>query len=766
MGVILAGPGGNALAAAAAGTIQTVAGGTAPGPSPALDTALDPAGVTIAGGTTYVADTAASVVRMISAGNQTVVAGNGVSGYSGDGGAAVRASLSSPQGMALDASGNLIIADSNNNRLRVVARSSGTSYGIAMTAGHIYTLAGSGTCAYSGDGGPPVAAALCLPNGVMVDASGNVVIADSGNSVIRVVAAHKGKFYDVPMNAGDIYTVAGNGNCGYSGDDKRAIRATLCSPLGLAVDGSGNLLVSDSVNNAVRILAVSTGTFYGRHMTSGDIYTLAGDGTPGYSGDGGSAVSSQLSYPYGLATDGSGNVIVADSGNYRLRVVASASGNFYGEPMTAGDIYTIAGSGNPGLSADGTQAPQADLNTPYGVAVDPVSGTVVFADYWNFRLRSVAADTAGIFRVHTVAGNGTSSYSGDGGPATNAQLFSPQGVAVNPLNGNMVIADYANSRIRSVDPAGNISTFAGTGVPGYSGDGGQATAAQLAYPTSVAVDGSGNVIIADPWNHVVRVVAGGPGTFYGIGMAAGLVYTVAGNGGAGDSGDGGPGTAAELQFPQGVSVDGHGNLLIADSGASRIRALSPTGIISTLAGDGTAGGSGDGGPATSAQLNGPRDVTVDGAGNLVIADTANQRIRVVAASITSSYGIDMQTGNIYTVAGTGAVGYAPDGTAATSATFSDPTGITVDGAGNLIISDMNNSAVRAVAKSTTSAYGVTMTAGHIYTVAGNGACGYSGDSAAATSAQLCYPTATALTGSGDLLVADSGNNRVREVTHG
>ena len=391
-------------------------------------------------------------------GDISTVAGNGSAGCSGDGSLATSADLSFPSGVGVDSSGNLVIADTDNNRVSVVAETSGTFYGVAMTAGDMYTVAGQAavcTGGYSGDGGLATSAQLDFPYDVAVDGSGNLVIADAANNRVRVVAETSGTFYGVAMTAGDIYTVAGNGTGGYSGDGGPATSAELFDPAGVAVDGSGNLVIADALNNRVRVVAESSGTFYGVAMTAGDIYTVAGSGTGGQSGDGGPATSAGLNYPQGVAVDGSGNLVIADADNNRVRVVADSTGTFYGVAMTAGDIYTVAGIGTGGSSGDGGPATSAELNYPSRVAVDG-SGNLVIADTDNNRVRVVAASTGTFYGVamtagdiYTVAGNGTGGYSGDGGPATSAELAGPAGVAVDG-SGNLVIADAFNNRIRAV----------------------------------------------------------------------------------------------------------------------------------------------------------------------------------------------------------------------------------------------------------------------------------------------------------------------------
>jgi hypothetical protein len=307
-------------------------------------------------------------------------------GFSGDGGPGYKAELSYQGGVAVDGAGNVLIADAGNNRVRVVAASTGTFYRKAMTAGYIYTIAGNGGIGFSGDGGPATAAQVG-PASVALDRSGNVLITDGGNDRIRVVAASTGTFYGQAMTAGDIYTIAGNGTGGYSGDGGPATGAEFLQPATVAADGAGNVLLADGGNSRIRVVAASTGTFYGQAMTAGDIYTIAGDATQGYSGDGGPGTSAALDHPTGVTSDGSGNMLIADTANSRIRVVAGSTGTFYGQAMTAGDIYTVAGDGTGGFSGDGGPATSAELQEPYTVSVD--SPGTVFIDDANGRIRKV-----------------------------------------------------------------------------------------------------------------------------------------------------------------------------------------------------------------------------------------------------------------------------------------------------------------------------------------------------------------------------------------
>ena len=339
--------------------------------------------------------------------------------------------------------------------------------------------------------------------------------------------------------------------------------------------------------------------------------------------------------------------------------------------------------------------------------------------------------------ITTIAGNGTQGYSGDNAAATSAALAGPAGIFVDD-SGNVFIADWGNNRIRKVNNStGIITTVAGNGTLGYSGDSAAATNAELNNPGGVSVDAFGNVFIADYYNHRIRKVNG----------STGIITTIAGNGTMGYSGDGSLATSAELRNPFGVSVDALGNVFIADDGNSRIRKVnSSTGIITTIAGNGVYGYGGDGVAATSTGLSSPTGVSVDVLGNVFIADAANNRIRKVNCS----------TGIITTVAGNGTQGYGGDGSAATSAALYYPQGVFVDAAGNLFIAEYFNHRIRKVNGST----------GIITTIAGNGTADYAGDGAAATSAELNYPSGVFADVLGNVFIADYGNNRVRMVMSG
>jgi sugar lactone lactonase YvrE len=338
-------------------------------------------------------------------------------------------------------------------------------------------------------------------------------------------------------------------------------------------------------------------------------------------------------------------------------------------------ITTVAGTGVQGFSGDGGPATSAQLNNTQGVAVDG-QGNLYIADFATHRVRKV--DTGGT--ITTFAGT-TGGFSGDGGPATSAQLNGPTGVAVDG-QGNIYIADFNNARVRKVSPNGIITTFAGTGVPGLSGDGGPATAARLYAPKGLAADGQGNLYIVDQYNHRVRKVDSG-----------GTITTFAGTS-AGFSGDGGPATSARLMYPDWVAADANGDVYITD-GNRRVRKVSG-GTITTFAGGGQLG---DGGPATSAWLGHPLGLAVDGQGNVYIADSLDYRVRKVDTG-----------GTITTVAGTGAGGFHGDGGPAASATVFAPTGLALDGGGNLYIADKANYRVRKVLNTEVAAQSIAFAA--------------------------------------------------------
>jgi hypothetical protein len=338
------------------------------------------------------------------------------------------------------------------------------------------------------------------------------------------------------------------------------------------------------------------------------ITTVAGDGTASYSGDGGPATAAEINTPYGIFSDTIGNLYITDNLNQRMRKVG-----------TNGIINTIVGDGTPGYSGDFSPATAAELNGPTGTAVD-FHGNVFIGDGGNNRVRRI---DIGAGTISTFAGNGTGAFLGDGGPATAAEVYTPTGIAVD-AGDTAYFCDMLNQRIRKVTPSRKIYTVAGNGTSGFAGDGAAATAAELANPFGVALDSIDDIYIADQNNHRIRRVD----------VVTGNISTIAGNGTAGFSGDGGPATAAELNRPFSVAVDKLGNIYIADYANNRIRCITVGGTINTIAGNGTAGFTGDGGPATVAELNHPTGVSLDKMGNIYISDQSNNRIRKLSSGPT------------------------------------------------------------------------------------------------------------------------------------
>lgn len=671
--------------------IETVAGGGTGDGLSASAVPLRAQGVAIdASGNLYIADNANRRVRRVDAGTGiiTTVAGNGNGGFNGDGGPAIAASLDSPQAIAIGSDGSLYIADAVSSRIRKVNPSTGI----------ITTVVGNGLRGYAGDGGPAPGASLNAPAAIAVDAGGSIYIADANNSRIR----------KVDVTTGIITTLAGNGTRGFTGDGSLAVSASIGYPLGVAVGADNAVYLTDADNSRIRKVDAATGL----------ISTIAGNGSRVFSGDGGAAMSAGLISPHAVAVDASGDLYLTDA--QRVRKVSAATGI----------IVTVAGSGNPTFSGDGGAATLAGLSAPSSLAFDN-SGSFYIGDSAHFRVRKVDS-TTGI--INTIAGNGSGTYGGDDGPAVVAIMGDVRGIATDAA-GAIYIADGPNYRVRKVAATTRIiSTVAGNGVAGYTGDGGDATLARLTSPFGVAVDASGSIYIADAGTPRVRKVDG----------ASGVITTIAGNGSFGYSGDGGPATSASLSSIGAIAVDTSGTLYISDSG-SRIRKVdSGTGVITTVAGNGTRGYGGDGGIATSASIS-AQGVFVDQTGGLYIADFGSNRIRKV----------DAASGIITTIAGNGTATFSGDGGAATSAGIPSPTYITMDTMGSLYIVGLFNLVRR-----------VDVTTGVITTIAGNGVQGFNGDGGPANSASFGLSiSGIASDAAGNIYVSDSTNRRVRRIFH-
>lgn len=621
-------------------------------------------------GNIYVADSYGDRIRRIGKGTGkiTTVAGVGQYGYNGENIKATTTAMGFPRGLVVNTAGEFWYSDPGNNRVRMV-----------NSSGLVNTVAGNGFPGYSGDGGPATSAQVNQPNGLALDASGNLYFSDTGNNVIRMVD-----------NSGNIHTIAGNGTAGFSGDGGAATSASLDSPHGLAFDTTGNLYIADDLNNRVRIVSgLGSGTV--------TINTYAGNGGTGENGDGGLASSAAVGFPRGVMV-ANGTLYIATAGQARIRQVN----------LTSQIINTYAGS-TVGYDGDGNPPLSSMFVSPTGMMVDSL-GDVLIVDTGNDRVRKVNA-------AGTTVSTSVGGYVGDGGVATNGCLNSPENVAFDSA-GNFYVVEGNGNRVREVS-GGNISTLAGTGVTGYSGDGGLATAAKINSPAGVAADPSGNIYIADNGNNVIRVVnnssknistfaqdstfrnlaslaTDSAGNVYSVDSGACVVreYTPGGSGsivagvlnGCGYNADGISATTAQLSQPYGVALDSAGNIYIGDAGNNRVRKVTiSTGFISTIAGTGTCGYSGDTGLATSAELCSPSGVAVDSIGRVFIADYSNFRVRMINTN-----------GNISTYAGTGLPGYNNNGRLATKTNLGGPIGVALGPSNYLYISDDQSYRVRVI----------------------------------------------------------------------
>jgi hypothetical protein len=777
-----------------------------------------------AAGNLYLFDKGKDVVRRISPGAGGAlyiyhVAGvNATAGFTGDGGPASTAKLSGPNDGWVVPAGDIFIADTVNDVVRVVYEGGAnaatliteTNPGVTPVVGNIYDIAGiegTATAGFAGDGtvSNTTTTKLSGPNAITVDASGNVFIGDSGNQRIR----------EITLATGVINTVAGTGVAGYAGDGGLASAAQISGPRGLYADPFGTLYITDRTDCAIRkITGISNpATAVISHVAG--VYNSTCSTTGSYSGDGGPAINATLFLPDQSAIDASGNVYISDSNSDTIRVINAATGIIYtlvGKSASAtstgnGGLSTLAtvdGPANVGLNSNGniyvndslgyavreltlansfpatsvgSTSPaqtngvvsiQAGTLASFGIgttspadfSAGAVSGcplsTPIVADTtcsvpvsFNPTAPGVrtsqllASDTnggkyllglSGIGNspavsvspglISSLAGNGTAGSTGDGSAASASTVNAPAAVALDSAN-DIYIAG-ADNKVRMISAAtGKIATIAGTGAAAYTGDGSAATAATFKNPSGLAVDSANNVYIADAGNNVIREISG----------QTGIVTTV-------------PFTLGVLSSPRGVAVDASGNLYIADTGNHVIREIMPfTAATSTLAGiSGTPGSTGNNGLATAATLNSPAGLALDSAGNIYIADTGNNVIRKITVS----------TGIITIVAGNGIAGSTGDGAAATNAELNKPTRVAVDAAGDLFIADYGNNKIRFVSTAS----------GAIFTVAGNGSTAnpYTGDGGSATAATLSSPGAIALDQFSNLYIADTSNNRIAFVT--
>jgi sugar lactone lactonase YvrE len=632
-------------------------------------------------------------------------------------------------GLAVDPAGNVFISD---QAAHVVYK--------VTPDGKASIFAGTGMRGFSGDGGPAIMAALDMPRRLATGLDGSVYIADGNNQRIRKVDS-----------SGGITSVAGGGDgltpwTLYEGAP--AANIAFDEYEAPVVRANGDLYFTGAIN----LWKVNS-----KGLTS----RIAGNRFLEYSGDGGPALNASFRLPIGLAFDGSGNLFVSDSGNFRIRKIG-----------LDGIVTTVAGNGESGYDGDGGPAISAQLGSPSGIAVDS-KGNLYIGEYYAGRVRMV--DPNGI--ITTIAGNWSNPGNyGDGGPAAQAEMGSIISIALDQF-GNLYLADDKSARVRKVDMHGIITTFAGNGRSNFSGDGGPATLAKLDSPTDVAIDKTGNLFVADYGNQRIRKIT-----------TDGTITTIAGNGTRGTSGVGGPATEANLDGPIGIALDDNGGIYISETSRRilkvdpsghlsiveqisgkeggqiavdknanvyiashyRIDKLSPSGVVTTIAGIDEPGYSGDGGPATQAKIWGPSAPAFDSLGNLLFADAQNNRVRQI--------GLD---GTITTVAGNGAMGgsLSQEGNDAISMGFETPAAVGIDDAGNLFFESSSIFRVNPGGHVTYLNYENT---GPVLKS------GFAGDGGPARAALVGFGTLIgtgrfALDLKGNLYMADTGNDRIRKI---
>jgi sugar lactone lactonase YvrE len=595
-----------------------------------------PYGIVVdAQGNVYVDETATHVIRKI-----TVGAVNTISTYAGIGtapGVAVCVAATDPLGdgcpatganfgtvshMSIDGKGTIYLADSTNNRIRMIPTSSNPTVGGVVT-----TIAGTGVATSSADGSYSLNSAIGNPWDAQILPDGDLLIAERGTSGVRLMHL-PGAFPSTALGASaaaqtvNVLTQASSGTFTLPNATDFTVAGAPACVAGVNVAGTvctttvsftptraglrANALQFTDSSGSVAAGLSGIGLAPAASLLPGLTSTIAGTGTAGATGDGAAATSATLNTPSATAVDSQGNVYIADTTNNEIRKVTPG-----------GTITRIAGTGASGSSGDGAAATAATLNAPAGIAVD-ATGDLYIADTGNNKIRMVDAVSG---NISTLAGTGTAGYTGDQSTPAVATLNAPTQLAWSQT-GTLYVADTGNSAIRAIAPKESlITTVAGSAIAGFDGDGGPGQAAQLQNPKGVAVGNSGNVYIADTGNNRIRL------------LSKGVITTLAGQQGGGYIGDGSA-AATELNAPTGMAVDTSGNLYIADTQNQRIRMISGGQII-TVAGTGTAGATGDTGTSAVATVNAPMGIALDSAGNLYIADTGNNKVRGINVGMNS-----------------------------------------------------------------------------------------------------------------------------------
>jgi hypothetical protein len=760
-----------------------------------LSIAVDPSG------DIFVAEPEEEVVRVLAASTGTrygiamtrgrvyTVAGvyKSAGAFTRGGTPATSTDLQEPSAVAVDAAGNLVIANAGDEDVLVVAATTGRHYGQSMTVGHIYNVAGTGTNGLATSGTPGTTTELSYPDGLTFTPQGLAISSTRGSQVV-VLATAAGSEYGVAMpTVGDIYPVINaSGTIGAPVSGGPGPTNEMEAPKGLATDAAGDLYVADDNTHEVDVLAATTHTILTTRATAGDLYVVAGTGAGGDTGNNGPATRAEMETPVTVAVDPDGNLLIGDENLNNVILVADSTERAYGQAETAGHLYYVAGDGLVSSSGSGEQAVKAENNSPIYDAVSP-DGDVAFADAGFLD----GDDDAPRQGAGTGSDPASAPYFAPAPYAASAALEGAPAVAATPALSRPDGPGETTGRIRVIAGrtetafdirmvAGGLYTVAGGGVPtGGNPDGQIATQWGFDEPEGAAYDAHGNLIVTDYRGGLVEVVAAVTGHFYGQSMEAGHVYTIAGVAEPQERNPHGSdvrrlATQTSVEGPGPVAVDSHGNVLVGLVGDDEVDVIAAetgtfygqamtAGDLYVIAGTGTAGDTGDGGAATAADIGRPYGVAVDAAGDVVIDSTADNEpdqggstLRFVAGAAGTHFGQAMTAGDIYAVAGGGtavAPGYG-NGGPATSAAILEPGGVAFTATGGLVFGDVGADEIRMVPAAAGTNYGVRMVADHIYAVAGDGRPGRTAAPRAGTATSVTEPYGVAVAPSGAVVFTE------------